>query len=866
MKNRYLKQKEFITLLICWLVLLASLVMHWVHVTSTQARQVQLSEQQVQQSLQQTVHALSLQTETMMAKMEYVAHQLAHSWLTLDRKRFQQEVLSAQRSLPKGAVANIVVTNAQGLTVFSGLSPEETNSSVSFGDREHFRVHFNKPYRPASLFISQPNVGRITGNWSVFLSYPIERDGQRLGIIILSVPTSHLSQALASIYADEQDSAYIVRSDGRYVAHSNRPENTMGHSIPKVRDFMTQPNLNSGHYQAVAITDGIERYYSWRRTTGFPLVVGAGVSKEKALLPINSAQEDSFRRNLAGTLVILLLAALLSRSWFNWLSRKLELRIAKERLDITLNSAHNGTWSHNCRTQRTSWNGSLNHLLGIDTDTTSPLEDWEDLLHPDDLPAFNEALALFCSQTQQRVFSHEFRLSPLTGTTVWVAARAGVVEKEASGLPRLLAGTLTDISERVLANQLRHALLEQSVASIMVVNAERKILYANARAREVFGQNKGPEPSTAFVHLNQDSFEGINQHYALLRQNGKTQFEYPMRDKTGATRWFSIHGVLKDIHDPNGDVVWTLFDISDRREVDEALMIERKRLDVLLERFPGGVLMEDDEHRVVILNPVALEWLGLDGEPQDYAGLSHADLLAQLDPPRSTWFPLPLSENKRQSGTTFDVELPGGNTLEIKQIEIKDDGLSLGHVWLMFDITQHKQKERDLTDLASTDVLTRLPNRRSFMTRLDDALKRSQLTPHVGTYFMIADIDFFKRVNDTYGHPIGDVVLRGVADLMRSQLREADCCARLGGEEFSILLTELSETDALRQAERIRHWVELHPIPTPAGDIAITISIGVASAWQRNADTVLEAADKALYQAKNQGRNRVELWHNGQDR
>lgn len=857
--KKYRQQKEFIVLLICWFALVTSLLAYWMHVTHAQTHQVKMSEQQVEQSLQQTAHALSLQTETMMSKLEYVAGQLSHLWLTQDRSRFRQEALSVQARLPAGTLSNISVVNTKGQLVFSGINLKD-ESQFSFHDRDHFQVHFQTPRRPASLFVSQPNVGRITGKWSVFLTYPIDRGDERIGVIILSVPTAYLSSALASIYSDQRDSAFIVRNDGQYIAHSNRAETAMGRAVPETRQFLREPALGSGYYLAIASTDGIERYYAWRRVTGFPLVVAVGVSKEKALQAIVAAQQDSFRRNLVGTLVILLLAALLSRYWFNWITRKQELRVANERLNVTLNSAHDGTWSHNYRTQKTEWSESLYRLLGMDTHSQFAKSNWEVLVHPDDIGPFKAALEQFSTQTSQRVFSHELRLTPITGSTVWVAARAGVVEQELSGLPRRLAGTLTDISERVLSSQLRYALLEQSVASIILVNPQREVLYANARALDIFGQGGGHDSTTAFAHLNQSNFDALSRNYEKLRQVGQTQFEYPLRDKSGAVRWFSIHGVLKDSHDPGGDVIWTLFDITDRHEADEALLIERKRLDVLIERFPGGVLMEDDENRVVMMNPVAFDWLGLSGHPEEYIGMNHQELLNCLDDPLAAWLPLPPPGEKRQSGTTFEVETTTGQTLEIKQIEIRDENMSLGHVWLIFDISQRKQKERDLTDLASTDALTGLPNRRSFMARLDEALALPRTQPHFGTYVMIADIDFFKRVNDTYGHPVGDVVLRGLADLMRSQLRETDCCARLGGEEFSILLTDLSETDALQQAERIRSWVEQHPIATPAGDIAITISIGVAAAWKRNADEVQEAADKALYLAKNQGRNRVELW------
>lgn len=121
------------------------------------------------------------------------------------------------------------------------------------------------------------------------------------------------------------------------------------------------------------------------------------------------------------------------------------------------------------------------------------------------------------------------------------------------------------------------------------------------------------------------------------------------------------------------------------------------------------------------------------------------------------------------------------------------------------------------------------------------------------------DIDHFKAVNDTWGHPAGDVVLQNVARIIQNSLRKGDHTGRLGGEEFAVLLPSASGDEALMLAERIRRQLEEAIIETPEASIAVTISIGVALLYGHSIDSVQEAADKALYQAKHNGRNQVSL-------
>lgn len=177
-----------------------------------------------------------------------------------------------------------------------------------------------------------------------------------------------------------------------------------------------------------------------------------------------------------------------------------------------------------------------------------------------------------------------------------------------------------------------------------------------------------------------------------------------------------------------------------------------------------------------------------------------------------------------------------------------------------------RMRQRELADavaelerLAATDPLTGVPNRRAFMDRIGIELTRVQRYARPISV-LILDIDRFKSVNDQHGHGVGDEVLCSVAHAMSRHLRATDFMARLGGEEFVVALPETSLADAAATAERIRaETAGLKPsIQVP--ELRVTISIGVAEALETDRiESLLEAADKALYLAKTSGRDQVQL-------
>ncbi len=167
---------------------------------------------------------------------------------------------------------------------------------------------------------------------------------------------------------------------------------------------------------------------------------------------------------------------------------------------------------------------------------------------------------------------------------------------------------------------------------------------------------------------------------------------------------------------------------------------------------------------------------------------------------------------------------------------------------------------KELRELATRDPLTRLPNRRTLMEHLDREAARTDRRNPASQALCVCmlDVDLFKRVNDTYGHQVGDAVLRRIAAALRRSLRGGDFVGRFGGEEFLLILPENTREDAERAAERIRRGIAVLRIPElPAGE-TMTVSLGVAV--HRPGETVdqtLGRADAALYEAKHRGRNHV---------
>jgi diguanylate cyclase (GGDEF)-like protein len=170
-------------------------------------------------------------------------------------------------------------------------------------------------------------------------------------------------------------------------------------------------------------------------------------------------------------------------------------------------------------------------------------------------------------------------------------------------------------------------------------------------------------------------------------------------------------------------------------------------------------------------------------------------------------------------------------------------------------VDQLERQQEELQEENFTDALTALGNRRAFQERLDSELAR---TGRGGgkVALVTLDVDFFKRYNDSFGHPAGDEVLKQLASVMKRTCRSHDFPARVGGEEFAVILSDTTRESAFVIAERLRRHVQREPWPNRA----VTVSVGVGIADENTTrQQLMERADAALYQSKRDGRNRVTL-------
>ncbi len=174
------------------------------------------------------------------------------------------------------------------------------------------------------------------------------------------------------------------------------------------------------------------------------------------------------------------------------------------------------------------------------------------------------------------------------------------------------------------------------------------------------------------------------------------------------------------------------------------------------------------------------------------------------------------------------------------------------------NLIEVERRRREAEAHAQIDPLTGLYNRRHFFAMLDYTCNRDRRSPR-DLSVLIMDLDHFKRINDTFGHLVGDQVLQSVAQMMRFGIRQGDIPCRFGGEEFAILLPQANLSVAAAVGERLRDILERTTIPTDKGPIQVTTSIGVAALREdeEGFDALLERADSALYLAKNGGRNQV---------
>ena len=294
-----------------------------------------------------------------------------------------------------------------------------------------------------------------------------------------------------------------------------------------------------------------------------------------------------------------------------------------------------------------------------------------------------------------------------------------------------------------------------------------------------------------------------------------------------------------------------------KRKIMEHDIAVNRELNYLYEYAPCGYHTIDADGNVIKINQTELNWVKL--KRDDVINKPFANLLTKSSAETlnsylfNTGTELPENievEMLRSDGSTFYASMASTKFID-------NDGAALIHSNIV-NINERVKLERELEQQANTDYLTGVNNRRNFLENAESACRHAREQGNPLSVVML-DIDYFKKINDAYGHDAGDTVLKWFTSHIVDMLRSTDILARFGGEEFILLLPRTTLINACEIADRIRKKIMNSPISTDTGEtINITVSLGVAEMHaHEDIDTLIKNADTALYESKNNGRNRV---------
>ena len=435
---------------------------------------------------------------------------------------------------------------------------------------------------------------------------------------------------------------------------------------------------------------------------------------------------------------------------------------------------------------------------------------------------------------------------------VFATAERIASERELAAYREHLEQIIEDRTAKLAETErgLRQLFEASPVPMLLLRPTDDRVLLANGRAAELFGHDveAGAAPGELWVR----PADRERLHEAVLRSQHVDDFEAPLHTTRGLV--FAALAVERITWAGEDALLLGIHDVTRQHKAEQVL---RQQSEALVKMFAAApvpfVLTTADDGTVRLCNPRAADLFettvdGMIGksagayyvEPSERAAFAHA------------------ARSGKVEGYSVELRTEKGRTfwalLSAQPIEL--DGESLLMVGVS-DITEQRRTEAELRELAMRDPLTGLFNRRTFVEAAAQEIARADRYGQAISLALV-DVDHFKRINDSYGHAIGDAVLRHLADRVRAELRKIDVVARIGGEEFVILMPETGRPAAVRVIERLRSVLGAEPVDTAGGSVRFTVSAGLVERRDREPlDELLQRADAAMYAAKAAGRHRV---------
>jgi diguanylate cyclase (GGDEF)-like protein/PAS domain S-box-containing protein len=353
------------------------------------------------------------------------------------------------------------------------------------------------------------------------------------------------------------------------------------------------------------------------------------------------------------------------------------------------------------------------------------------------------------------------------------------------------------------------------------------------------------------------------QRIARALLNGKERFEWMHKRKNGNV--FPAEVCLTALTLSGRPMLLaTVRDITERKQTEEALLFKNALLEAQTETTLDGVLAVDDSDRVILVN----RQFKLSFEiPKELLSSQDDQILRQyvmdqMQDPDAFIEKVKYLYSHRDEKSNDEIRLKNGTIFDRYSAPLVDSvGTFRGRIWYFRDITERRATEKRIQYLAYYDALTELPQRALLQDHLENALAGARRNGEK-VALMFLDLDMFKSINDSFGHSFGDSVLKSVANRIKDCVREQDTVARVGGDEFIILLSNAEDgTAAAIAAERIANAINTTFV-IQGQSLNLSCSVGVSIFPEHGADseTLIKNADVAMYCAKSDGRNKVRFF------
>ncbi|WP_447738480.1 sensor domain-containing diguanylate cyclase [Aeromonas veronii] len=415
-----------------------------------------------------------------------------------------------------------------------------------------------------------------------------------------------------------------------------------------------------------------------------------------------------------------------------------------------------------------------------------------------------------------------------------------------------------------LQHELDHlkAIFNETDAYLFTKDLAGRYTYANQAVLDLFGCTLAElqgQDDRAFFDLEFSDAIKRNDQLVLEQRLALAQEEINYLKTTGEKRCYWT--VKKPMYDKDGNLIGLCgisTDITEHKLIEARLAEQHQLLELILANVDAHIYMKDSLHRFLYVNQKVADLLGIPAEQiinrrdDEVIPAASACQLWRLDN-------RVFETGELQAGEEMLTD-PEGNQhyyWSVKVPFLLGDGTPT-LIGISSDITELHQLKEQLHQQSVRDGLTGLYNRRFFFEMCEKNLSLD-MRHHLTSVLMVLDVDQFKCINDRFGHPLGDSALMHLGRVMQSVLRSEDVLARIGGDEFAILLPNTTLLAAASLAERLRLQVMQSPLPLPDGDkLVITISAGLVENGEGELmESLYARADQMLYQAKQSGRNCV---------